>query len=157
MIIVGVDPGKRGAIAFIDSTGLAAVHDMPVDLDGIAGVLSHTTGLAYGRTVCVIEQQWVRAEQKAQSDFLIHVGEVRGIAHVLGYELVMVSPQKWKRDMGVAKNQIPEGVRPKDASRAKAAELWPEQADLFKRVKDDGRAESALIAEWFRRYGTGSE
>jgi hypothetical protein len=31
-----------------------------------------------------------------------------------------------------------------------AANLWPDKADLFKRAKDDGRAEAALIAHWGR-------
>jgi crossover junction endodeoxyribonuclease RuvC len=34
----------------------------------------------------------------------------------------------------------------KDAARAEAIRRWPGQAQLFARVKDDGRAEAALIA-----------
>ena len=39
--------------------------------------------------------------------------------------------------------------KPKAASRGMATELFPHIADQFRRVKDDGRAEAALIA----RYG----
>ena len=39
--------------------------------------------------------------------------------------------------------------KPKAASRGMATELFPDFADQFRRVKDDGRAEAALIA----RYG----
>lgn len=35
---------------------------------------------------------------------------------------------------------------PKDAARAEAIRRWPAKAELFARVKDDGRAEAALIA-----------
>ena len=45
--------------------------------------------------------------------------------------------------MGVTKD--------KDSSRARALELWPERAELFKRKKDADRAEAALLAEWGRR------
>ena len=34
----------------------------------------------------------------------------------------------------------------KEASRSKAKTMWPDFAEQFKRVKDDGRAEAALIA-----------
>jgi crossover junction endodeoxyribonuclease RuvC len=33
----------------------------------------------------------------------------------------------------------------KDAARSNAIRRWPAKADLFARVKDDGRAEAALI------------
>ena len=40
----------------------------------------------------------------------------------------------------------------KDASREKFRTLWPKHADLVARVKDDGRAEAALLAEYGRKY-----
>jgi crossover junction endodeoxyribonuclease RuvC len=36
--------------------------------------------------------------------------------------------------------------RAKDAARGAAIARWPAKAALFARVKDDGRAEAALIA-----------
>jgi crossover junction endodeoxyribonuclease RuvC len=41
----------------------------------------------------------------------------------------------------------------KDGSRARAMELFPEQTALFKRVKDDGRSDAALIALWGSKNG----
>jgi hypothetical protein len=37
----------------------------------------------------------------------------------------------------------------KGESRALAMRLWPDHGDRFARVKDDGRAEAALIAWWW--------
>jgi crossover junction endodeoxyribonuclease RuvC len=37
----------------------------------------------------------------------------------------------------------------KSTSRQRACELWPSESHRFARVKDDGRAESCLVA----RYG----
>jgi hypothetical protein len=34
----------------------------------------------------------------------------------------------------------------KDAARSEVIRRWPDKAELFARVKDDGRAEAALIA-----------
>ena len=49
-----------------------------------------------------------------------------------------VTPAKWKGHFGLN--------RDKGVSRSKAMERFPEYAQLFSRVKDDGRAEAALIA-----------
>jgi crossover junction endodeoxyribonuclease RuvC len=49
-----------------------------------------------------------------------------------------VSPQKWKRHFGLTSD--------KDESRRAASRLLPKSAHLWARVKDDGRAEAALLA-----------
>ena len=44
-------------------------------------------------------------------------------------------------------------MTPKRSSRDLAAARWPEHAARFARVRDDGRAEAALLAEYGRRCG----
>jgi hypothetical protein len=41
----------------------------------------------------------------------------------------------------------------KDGARARAMELFSHNVDYFKRKKDDGRADAALIAAWGLRHG----
>ena len=53
-----------------------------------------------------------------------------------------MTPPSWKRLVGIAPGK--DGA--KDAARSEAIRRWPAQAGLFARVKDDGRAEAALIA-----------
>ena len=53
--------------------------------------------------------------------------------------VTFVSPSAWKRAVDLT-------LASKDASRAEAIRRWPGNADIFARVKDDGRAEAALIA-----------
>jgi crossover junction endodeoxyribonuclease RuvC len=60
----------------------------------------------------------------------------------LGVRVVLVPPGTWKKRL-----KLNQG---KDAARAAAMALWPDDAQLFKRVKDDGRAEACLIAEYGR-------
>lgn len=55
---------------------------------------------------------------------------------------VEVAPVTWKRALGLL-------GKGKDDSRKLAQQLWPDLS--LPLVKDDGRAESALIAEWGRR------
>jgi crossover junction endodeoxyribonuclease RuvC len=49
------------------------------------------------------------------------------------------TPACWKRAVGLSLDS-------KDAARAEAIRRWPGKAAIFARVKDDGRAEAALIA-----------
>ena len=53
-----------------------------------------------------------------------------------------LTPAHWKRLVGIAPGK--EGA--KDAARSEAIRRWPGHAATFARVKDDGRAEAALIA-----------
>ena len=60
-------------------------------------------------------------------------------AHFIPTELV--TPQVWKRALGVAG-----GPGKTDAVRARASALMPRHAHLWTRAKDDGIAEAAMIA-----------
>lgn len=67
-------------------------------------------------------------------------GIVEGIVATITENVVTVRPQEWKKHFGVGSD--------KDRARELAMERWPDHAQLFKRKKDDGRAEAALIGLW---------
>ena len=69
-------------------------------------------------------------------------GVIEGACGALGVSVAFITPPCWKRAVGIPPGR--EGA--KDAARGKAIRRWPDQAALFARVKDDGRAEAALIA-----------
>lgn len=152
MIVLGVDPGASGAVAWLDNDGtLKAVVDMP-HLDGtVSGALlrdliaqiSHDAG---GWPVhAAVEKVAAMPRQGVSSTFKFGTayGTVLGCLGALSIPMTHVSAAKWKRALGLTSD--------KNASRARAVYLWPTFAGEFKRVKDDGRAEAALIAEWWRR------
>ena len=58
----------------------------------------------------------------------------------LAIPLTRVSPLTWRKAL-----QVPRG---KDGSRLRASELLPAYAELWRRRRDDGRAEAALLALW---------
>ncbi len=64
-------------------------------------------------------------------------GQIEGVLAALEIPVTLVTPQVWKRSLSVPAD--------KSASRARAAQLWPGLAGTFSRVRDDGRAEAALI------------
>jgi len=68
-------------------------------------------------------------------------GIIEGVVAALEMPNTYVTPAAWTKAVGRAAG--------KDASRMRAMELFPSKAEMFKRAKDDGRADAALIAYWY--------
>jgi crossover junction endodeoxyribonuclease RuvC len=71
-------------------------------------------------------------------------GTIMGVIGAWGIPHTMVSPQVWKKRAGLI-------GKDKDASRARAIQLWPAWRDLDKKGNGQALADAALIA----RYGHG--
>lgn len=151
--IIGVDPGASGAVAILEDTGqLVQVFDMPAVEIQVGGkakrrvapemLASELRLYNVHGTVAVVEQVSARPGQGVSSMFAFGqaYGLVLGVLAGLWIPTKTVTPSAWKRALKLNTG--------KDAARAKAAQLWPQMAGEFKRVKDDGRAEAALIANW---------
>ena len=74
-------------------------------------------------------------------------GTILGVCGALRLPVRHVTPAVWKRAAGLSKD--------KGASRRRACELWPAHSASFGRVRDDGRAEAALIARHGWEVGRG--
>jgi len=152
-VILSIDPGKKGALAWIgDDDVLLAVEDMPDAEEVALGVA--VAGLLrdhapYWPTVVWIEKAQAMpdhlkgARQGSASTFKYgkNYGVLLGVVSALGVPVHLVASSSWKA-------KVPDVTKDKDTSRAKAAQLWPMSAHLFKRKMDDGRAEAALIG-WY--------
>lgn len=71
------------------------------------------------------------------------LGALEGGLGAIGLQATEVSPQTWKRRVGVRKGP---GGDTKGPALEKVRRLWPECEHLFRRKKDNGRADAALIA-----------
>lgn len=69
-------------------------------------------------------------------------GTIMGVLGALGLSHTLVTPQSWKKAAGLIGTE-------KDASRARAIQLWPKWRDLDKKAKGQALADAALLA----RYG----
>lgn len=147
-VVLGIDPGKTGALAWVRGEDLLLVDDMP-DLTG-AALGARLADLLIGTDVhvAVVESQVGRPGQSSSAGFKFgtNYGVILGTLGALGIRVTHVTPAAWKRALRLSKD--------KTASRQRAVELWPDRADLFARVKDDGRAEAALIAHHHITQGT---
>ena len=150
-MILGIDPGKSGAVAVLGHDGaLVAVHDMPIVGPIVSAVLldelvhDYVDPLHDGPSgTAVIEDVHAMPKQGVTSSFSFgrSLGVAEGVLAGNGYSLRYVSPAKWKKALGLTSD--------KGVSRRRAIEVWPNRASWFARVKDDGRAEAALIALWW--------
>lgn len=141
-VIVGIDPGATGAIAHIDTDArLLHVEDIPIFDGHVNAPVAATVLLAHGHiTGAFIERAHPMPNMGVSGAFRYGAGWgcLLGVLGALSIPVHHVGSAQWKRAAKLG--------RDKSASRRLATELWPEHAERFARVKDDGRAEAALIA-----------
>jgi crossover junction endodeoxyribonuclease RuvC len=149
---IGFDPGLKGAYTVLDKHGdIVQVFDMPTVEIQIGGkqknkvapaLIAAELGIFCHRDRCfaIIESVSARPGQGVTSMFGFgrSLGVVEGVLAGMKIPHRLVHSQAWTKEMRVAPG--------KGGSRQRAMEQWPDKADLFKRVMDDGRADSALIA-----------
>jgi len=137
--LIGIDLGKQGAFAVIDDyEGALSVktHDMLATLDAKRQLISD---------IGVVKCAWVERPFfprmigiKNAVTIAKAYGELKACLFFAGIPTFEVDPSTWKKSMHLTSD--------KNASRALASQYFPDAADQWARVKDDGRAEAALIA-----------
>ena len=151
-IILGIDPGLKGAIAAIRD-GKAMVEDTPVangaylTASMVDLVRDFTDGAGGGRVVAALEDGIAMPKQssKATATAFRGIGIWHGILVALGISFEYVRPNQWTKDLGLVKASKGEHI-------AKAQQLFPFPS-LSPHIPagKDGRADALLIAEWRRR------
>lgn len=151
MKVMSIDPGLSGAIAvFIDDV-LISVIDTPtheltrngktkrqISAYALASIFKdHNPDLVVVEKVSAMPGQGVTSMFSFGRSF----GLIEGIVGAFEIPATYVMPSVWTKGIG-------RGVG-KDASRARACELYPSHQKQFARVKDDGRADAVLIGAWY--------
>lgn len=165
MHVIGIDPGVRGAIALIRDGGHVELHDMPVvekrvgkrlkprvDPTLLASLLEHMPYLTYAFVEAAQAARQIGGDSCPKcrrplrqaglgSTFASGVGYgmIRGVLAGMEVRTIILEPAAWKAAAGLTR-------QPKDASRARALELYPQVAEDLRLKKYHGRAEALLIA-----------
>ena len=168
MIYIGIDPGLSGAVGIIDESYPGKLSspgpDPQINVFDTPTVLvkAETTKRKYmvgamalllkpyaGRqdVVVVLENVHSMPSQGVASSFSFGEGKGmwEGILGAFDIPFDLVSPQRWKKAI------MADQGKEKSAARFKAAQLFPSLTSQLSRVKDDGRAEAILMAEYGRR------
>lgn len=148
-LILGIDPGNSGALALLSVDGsLVDLVDMPCVADGAKGRQTVNPALLaaiirrWSPSTAFCEFVGARPTDAKVAAFAFGRcrGAIEGTLAALGVPVTMLTVPTWRRAVG-----LPVGAT-KEMSRGEAIRRFPEKAALFARVKDDGRAEAALIA-----------
>jgi crossover junction endodeoxyribonuclease RuvC len=101
--------------------------------------------------IAVLENVHSMPKQGVSSSFCFGEGKGiwEGILAAFEIPMMLVSPQRWKKEMMDGQG------KEKSAARFKAMALFPALSDQLKLVKHDGRAEALLMAEYALRLRSG--
>lgn len=158
-LIIGIDPGNTGAIAYKDDFGCYGVYEMPIMAMGKKGkknqlnptevmqilrkiLLDHKEHLLVQCEVIVyLEQVHSMPVSSAASmfNFGMGYGILQGVLSAMGLSYKFVPPQTWKKHFGLLRTD-------KDLARTLAIQQFPNIN--FSRKKDIGKADAMLITEY---------
>lgn len=160
---LGIDPGLDGAFALLLDNGETSFIDMPVDeikkgksknrllnIQGAIEIIKNSYPMAM-RISIAIERQQSMPKQGVASTFQtgFGYGVLLGVLTHAQVPFEIVQAKAWKGSLLAG---MPEG---KGASIVKAKQLFPLASKHLTRVKDHGRADALLIAEFCRRKHAG--
>jgi len=165
--MIGIDPGITGAIAYY-----GGVIDIPVEPNGIKRkVKNRIDALATykllksmfdnGENYVILEDQVYRPVINTKTRAFVPgggasafslgdtYGVLRALCDAIGFSVIVVSPTKWKKYMGLSKD--------KDHSLHAARTAQPGLSIALKRKKDHNRAEAILLREYGLLYNEVSD
>lgn len=175
MIIVGIDPGQQGALAFIDmKKKTQGISDMPLlperGIDGKELFNMLSAKQKKDDMYVIIEQAQSMPGQSSVAMFNYGGGywSILTVLRILDIPFEEVRSNKWKKEFGLSGLKIKrdKGEKPtqeeKNAAKKQRKEMAVKAAmQMFPKLKNefvteggrllDGRAEALLIAEWGRR------
>lgn len=162
MLTIGIDVGITGALAVLDEQEqLVGLEDLEVMVHGSAKwidaqeLLGVIRLLREGRPARAVVEH-VHAMPKlgtvAANSKGMTMGSVLAALQIAGVAIELVSPQTWKRALGLIAPQATD-TQKKRASLSKARMLFP-TAELGL-GKHHNRAEALLIAHWAVRHRNG--
>jgi crossover junction endodeoxyribonuclease RuvC len=138
---MGIDPGISGAVAFYfpDQRAGISAYDVPIVGKEINASALFDLIHQYAPDLAVIEIVHSMPKQGVASSFNFGMsyGIAKGVVGSLHIPTINVAPTKWKKHFGLTAD--------KEQARALAISTWP-FSEHFRRKKDNGRAEAALLA-----------
>ena len=148
-IFIGIDPGKNGGIAYID-TERNEVFTIPYsDTDLKALLKGESEGwIPAPPVICCLEKVGAMPGQGVTSmfNFGVSYGYIKGVLEANRIPYQEIPPQRWKKEFGLNSD--------KAASVDVCRKLFPDVNLLATdrcRKPHDGMAEALLLAEYARR------
>ena len=155
MLIIGIDPGISGSICFFEDGKILEVLEMPTMTEGKKSKRQVNGAQIYNEILkriegskkevrVIIEQVSAMPGQGVTSMFNFgqSYGILKGICSAMQIPMFFVRPAKWKKYFNLINSQ-------KDASRARAIEIFPYFSSKLSKKKDSNKADAILIASFY--------
>lgn len=145
-IFIGIDPGKSGGIAYIDTEcGISGTE--PYSDKALIDLCSSESRKGQN-VMCCLEKVGAMPGQGVVSMFSFgqSVGYIKGVLESFRIPYQEITPQKWKKEFGLNSD--------KAASAEVCRKLFPNVSLLATpqcKKPHDGMAEALLMAEYARR------
>ena len=151
-IILGIDPGLHGALAFVQlvaGTPRVEVFDMPIvarqvnnvsrsriDKPALVDLIANRIHTL--RRVVIEDVHALPKDGPVQAfTFGYANGLIKGMLTAYNVAVQMIAPADWKKPFGLSSD--------KNRSRLVASRFFPKDDAQWSRKMDDGRAEAALL------------
>ena len=156
MLIIGIDPGISGSICFFEDGKIADVIEMPTMTEGKKNKKQVNGSQIYNEIIkrinssqkqdvrVIVEQVSAMPGQGVTSMFNFgqSYGILKGICSAMQLPIYFVRPAKWKKYFNLINSE-------KDASRARAIEIFPYFSSQLSKKKDANKADAILIASFY--------
>lgn len=149
---VGIDPGKRGGICFLNKQGLIEHLQIMPAFENLAVLLENSRELIMH--VCVEKSQSFSQQGLASTfNYGVGYGIIQGILITLKIKHSLVPPRTWQKNIIYpSKHTDPKKKALQSANRIfkKKSEFWLPTSRH--RVPHDGLIDSALIAKYCFKF-----
>ena len=156
MLIIGIDPGISGSICFFEDGKITDVIEMPTMTEGKKNKKQINGSQVYNEILkrinrfekkdirVIVEQVSAMPGQGVTSMFNFgqSFGILKGICSAMQLPIYFVRPAKWKKYFNLINSE-------KDASRARAIEIFPYFSSQLSKKKDANKADAILIASFY--------
>lgn len=148
-VIVSIDPGASGGIAIAHPHGQVVSYAMPETDGDLLEALSsiHVEAKREGYTVVCYLENLVKFAGNNQSGSAMAVyasnwGIIKGIVITLGWRLVLVTPQRWQKHLGLGTRGQTTKTQWKNKLKQRAQQLYPGHSITLK------TADAILMVEY---------
>ncbi|HVI88287.1 MAG TPA: hypothetical protein VM659_08295 [Dongiaceae bacterium] len=160
-MLIGVDPGIKGALAFFYDDGRQAVIDVPIRAKHPGGnevdpralqqmLRAHVPADEKGLVVMESSHAFMGSGKRvgsmaSQASLAATKAVIAAVCELSGMDIAYVTPREWQGLFGIRKT---ESEDTKDQSLRIARELYPH----LKLTKTSGRADALLIGRYGQRH-----
>jgi hypothetical protein len=150
MRLVGIDPGKTGAISLFVDGFPTSVVDMPLGVLGIDGAEVFRILRLWEADEAFVEVTHAMPKNGSKAAFSQgdSNGALRTAVGIARIPMTWALPRAWQSHAGLTTSVRMTDIERKRRSRMRAIELFPGMADELARVKDHNRADALLIGRF---------